>query len=379
MYSERKRLPRTLSSPASVDISITGRCNLKCRYCFYSGEMAALNDLSAEQWKRIMKKLGEARVMRATLTGGEVFARSDFFDILDSLIRNRMRYSILTNGTLIDEKTICSLSQGKRRIRMDSIQVSIDGSCADVHNRSRPDSFEGAVNGLRLLVNNGFPATSRVTLSKHNIHDIENIAKLLLDEIGLQSISTNEASPIGTGCTYREEVALDHVETLRAGLKLQDLNRKYGGRLTASAGPQARLRMYREMEDALREGDKTGRRKMGTLSSCGGVFSKMAILHDGSVTPCSMLHALSMGNALEEDLIELWRESSVIGTVRERYNVPLSSVPGCGECPWVEYCNGGCPGIVQETEGRLMTVNRRGCYRDFLEANGLESIYDVLE
>ena len=379
MNRDETRLPRTLSSPSSVDISITGRCNLECRYCFYSGEMAALKDLSTEQWKTIMKKLCAARVMRATLTGGEVFTRSDFYDILDSLIKNRMRYSVLTNGTLIDEKSIELLGEGKRRIRMDSIQVSIDGSCARVHNRSRPDSFQRAVRGLRLLVKNGFPATTRVTLSKHNIHDIENIAELLLDDIGLPSISTNEASPIGTGCTYKEEVALDHVETLEAGLKLEELNRKYSGRLTANAGPQARLRMYREMEDAARSGENTGRWRMGSLSSCGGVFNKISILHDGTVTPCSMLHALGMGNALEDDLVELWLNSPVIAEVRERYIVPLSSIQGCRECPWKEYCNGGCPGIVQEMEGSLMAVSRRGCYRDFLKANGIDSIYDVLE
>ena len=36
--------------PKNVDISITGRCNLTCQYCFYADEMAALSDLPAERW-----------------------------------------------------------------------------------------------------------------------------------------------------------------------------------------------------------------------------------------------------------------------------------------------------------------------------------------
>ena len=336
--------------------------------------MVALSDLSTEDWKKIIGKLGEAKVMRVTLTGGEVFTRPDIFELIDSIIENRMRYSILTNGTLIDEETIAAFGVKKRRIRLDSIQVSIDGSCPEVHNLSRPGSFGRAIHGLELLVKNRFPVTVRVTISKHNMYDLENIAELLLDDIGLPSFTNNEASPIGAGCTYENEIALDHVDTLRVGLQLENLQRKYPGRITANAGPLAKLRMYREMEDARRKGQCTGRWKMGYLSSCGGVFSKLGILHDGSIVPCSMLHDLTMGNMLTDDMLDLWRNSSVIKEVRERYVVPLSKIPACMNCEWVEYCNGGCPGIVQQIQKTLLEPGRRGCYRDFLKANGIRSI-----
>jgi MoaA/NifB/PqqE/SkfB family radical SAM enzyme len=35
--------------------------------------MTALSDLSTEEWKSILKKLGDAKVMSVTLTGGELF------------------------------------------------------------------------------------------------------------------------------------------------------------------------------------------------------------------------------------------------------------------------------------------------------------------
>ena len=34
--------------PRSVGIAITGRCNLRCQYCFYADEMVALDDLEVE-------------------------------------------------------------------------------------------------------------------------------------------------------------------------------------------------------------------------------------------------------------------------------------------------------------------------------------------
>ncbi|MCK5055840.1 MAG: hypothetical protein KAT34_04245, partial [Candidatus Aminicenantes bacterium] len=88
---ENKSFPRT---PESVSIAITGRCNLKCSYCFYSNEMTALGDLSTADWLDFFKELGRIGVMDATLSGGEAFTRPDLFGLIDGIIANRMRYSI---------------------------------------------------------------------------------------------------------------------------------------------------------------------------------------------------------------------------------------------------------------------------------------------
>ena len=42
--------------PREVDVSITGRCNLKCAYCFYADEMTALSDLPIERWQACFKE-----------------------------------------------------------------------------------------------------------------------------------------------------------------------------------------------------------------------------------------------------------------------------------------------------------------------------------
>jgi SynChlorMet cassette radical SAM/SPASM protein ScmE len=372
--TDGQQVPGHLSAPVSADVSVTGRCNLHCRYCFYSDEMVSLSDLSTEEWKKAFGKLGGAKVLKLTLTGGEPFARKDIFSLIDSVVENRMRYSILSNGTLLDGETVRRLGEGRRRTRMDSIQVSIDGSTARVHNRSRPESFESALAGLKLLLENGFPVSVRVTISRHNMDDLDGIARLLIEDIGLRSFSTCDASPIGMGCTYGRELALDHREILAVGLKLERLLSRYPGGITAQAGPLANLRMYREMEEAMEKGSGSGRWKMGCLSSCGGVFERLAILHDGSVVPCSMLHDMKMGSILTDDLLALWNESPLMEEVRRRYCVPLSSIPECRGCRWTEICNGGCPGVVRQMRGTILAPDRRNCYRDFLEANGLKRV-----
>jgi hypothetical protein len=39
-----------------------------------------------------------------------------------------------------------------------------------------------------------------VTINRHNLHDLENVAHLLLNDIGLPAFGTNDAATIGMGC-----------------------------------------------------------------------------------------------------------------------------------------------------------------------------------
>jgi SynChlorMet cassette radical SAM/SPASM protein ScmE len=255
MSQEGTPLRARIPLPTSVEIALTGRCNLRCQYCFYNDEMVALRDLSTAQWLAFFEELGRLAVRRVTLTGGEVFTRPDFWELVDGVITNKMRYSILSNGTLINEQVLARFQEGKRRLRLSSIQVSIDGSCAEVHDLSRPKSFERALRGLKLLKEAGFPLTVRTTINRHNLHDLENVARLLLEEIGLPSFSTNDAMPMGAGCDNQGDISLTSAEKLEAMRIMQRLQARYPGRLQANAGPQSKIQMYGEMEHARQTGE----------------------------------------------------------------------------------------------------------------------------
>ena len=135
-----------------------------------------------------------------------------------------------------------------------------------------------------LLVEAKFPATVRVTLNHHNINDLDNIARLLIDDVGLQSFSTNEVAAMGSARCYGENISLSKDERLRAMKKLTELNEQYGGRIEGAAGPLALAREMNDIEQRLSRGETEipGR---GMLCSCGGVFDRMAVLHDGSMVP----------------------------------------------------------------------------------------------
>jgi SynChlorMet cassette radical SAM/SPASM protein ScmE len=364
--SQYKKLP----PPKSISISITGKCNLKCNYCFYANEMAGLKDLPTGIWLKFFSELGKIGIMDASLTGGEALLRPDIFELIDGLIANRMRYNLLSNGTLIDEKLLKKFAQGKRRLRLDYIQVSIDGSRAEIHDKSRPGSFVKAIRGLKLLKEAGFPVAVRLTINRHNLGDLDNIAKLLLEDVGLNSFGTNEAMPIGSGCRSDAGMSLSPKEQMAAMASIGRLQRRYPGRLSANAGPQAKRKMYAEMVHARRTGEKPHNWTMGYLTACGCVFSKIDILHDGSVVPCCMLPGLVMGNICSDSLLDIWYHHPTMIALRERRNISMSEVADCETCEWNKYCNGSCPGLAQQLTGDFNRANPEDCFRHFLKETG---------
>jgi SynChlorMet cassette radical SAM/SPASM protein ScmE len=361
--------PDDRDGPGSIEISVTGRCNLECLHCFYSRERHERKDLDTAQWLSFFHELGSLGVRDVTLTGGEVFMRPDVWDIIDGLISNRMRYSLLTNGTLLTEQTLSAFELGKRSLRLNSVQVSIDGSCPEVHDRLRGrGAFAKALRGLRLAGAAGLPVTSRVTVNRFNMDDLENIARLLIEDVGIDSFSTNEVMPMGAGCCRDGSLRLSPKEELKVMRVLSELENRYNGRVTAMAGPLAKWKSYRAMEEAKASG--RGRSNMGCLNACGGVFSKLAVHHDGAVSPCHLLPNILLGRINRDSIREIWTSHPTLEGLRRRGRIPMAEVEGCEDCSWAPYCKGGCPGVAQETLGEVNRANPQDCYRSFCAATG---------
>jgi SynChlorMet cassette radical SAM/SPASM protein ScmE len=328
-------------------------------------------DLPAEEWLSFFAELGKLAVREVCLSGGEVFVRSDLRDLVDGVITNRMRYSLLTNGTLITEDKVAMFESSRCRQRLNSIQVSIDGSCPAVHDRSRgAGSFDKAIRGLRLLHEAGLPVTSRVTVNRYNVDDLENIARLLLDEIGIRGFSTNDAMPMGAGCSNQDAITLRPEQQLKAMQTLSKLAQMYNGRITATAGPLANRLVYKEMKHARATGEKSSRWQMGYLTACGCAFNKLAVHHDGVITPCNMLPDLALGKINTHSLKTIWKSHPTLRALRQRRNIPMSKVPGCEACEWAPFCNGSCPGLAHEMTGDFNRANPHDCFRRFLENTG---------
>jgi len=359
---------KLVKTPRQVDIAVTTKCNLRCDYCSHftsAGDVG--EDLGAEEWTRFIEELGRLAVLRVTLEGGEPFARDDLDRIVKAIVDNRMRFSILSNGTTIEDRDAKLLASTGR---CDGVQVSIDGSGAASHDAFRgKGSFEAAARGIETLIENNVPVTVRVTIHKQNIADLEAIAELLLDRIGIPGFSTNSASHLGLCRQNAAKIELDVGERSRAMDGFERLIKKYGDRVSGAAGPLAERRNWMEMERARLEG-RDGLPGRGRLTSCGGVFQKLAVRADGTIVPCIQMSHLELGRVNQEPLDEIWRDHPELVRLRDRRGTPLSSFEFCKGCEYIDYCSGGCPAMAHARLGRDDRPDPDSCLKRFLAAGG---------
>lgn len=357
-----------MRAPRTLDIEITARCNLRCRYCYYFNNPAVeYRDLPAAEWLTFFAELGSLGVMKVTLAGGEPFIRDDLPILLEGIVRNRMRFSLLSNGTLIDDDLAAVVA---RTGRCDYVQVSVDGSCAKVHDSGRGQgSFDGAIRGIRTLRRQRVNVAVRVTIHRGNVHDLENIAHFLLDELGLPGFGTNAAGYLGSCCVNADDVLLNVAERQEAMATMQRLAAHYAGRISANAGPLTDGRMWRRMEEARAQG-RAAFHHGGRLTACGCPSSKIAVRADGVIVPCSMLAHSELGRINQDSLAKIWQNSPVLNQLRNRQTIPLARFEFCAGCSYIPYCTGNCPGLAYTLTGTVDHPSPDACLRRFLENGG---------
>ena len=83
-----------------------------------------------ETLKAIIEKFSMFDIPQFVISGGEPFLHPDFYNIIDFISQSPFAFILTTNGTIINNKALELISHAPNI----SIQVSLDGSCARIHN-----------------------------------------------------------------------------------------------------------------------------------------------------------------------------------------------------------------------------------------------------
>lgn len=164
----------TRKRPLIAGHKLLYKCNLECDMCpFWRRPDEEL--LSVQQEVRIMDSLVSAGVLFYGFEGGEPLLRRDLPQILEES-HKRFHTSLVTNGWLL-----------KERIReiggyVEFLFVSLDG-IGELHDelRGMKGSFEKAIGGLRAAVDYGIGAAINSTITRQNIHQVEEMVDLAKD------------------------------------------------------------------------------------------------------------------------------------------------------------------------------------------------------
>jgi cyclic pyranopterin phosphate synthase len=133
-------------------VSVTDRCNFRCRYCMPAEGMEWLNRsdvLSFEEIERLVRLLVTLGVRDVRLTGGEPLARREFPKLVAMLraIEGIEDLALTTNGYLLERDAHALVKAG-----IDRVNVSIDSLSRDrFHEITRRDALPQVLRGLEAI------------------------------------------------------------------------------------------------------------------------------------------------------------------------------------------------------------------------------------
>ena len=133
-------------------VSVTDRCNFRCRYCMPAQGMPWLDRrelLSFEEIERLVRVLAGLGVTDVRLTGGEPLARRDFPKLVAMLrgIERIRDLSMTTNGYLLERDARALVEAG-----IDRVNVSVDSLARDrFHEITRRDALPQTLRGLEAI------------------------------------------------------------------------------------------------------------------------------------------------------------------------------------------------------------------------------------
>ena len=358
-----------MKTPRVVEIAITSKCNLRCKYCaFFTSASDVNTDLPKEEWFEFFKELRQCSVANVTLSGGEPLYRQDIREIIEEIVRNKMRFWIATNGTLVTEEIAEFLASTRR---CGNIQISIDGANSTSHDACRGrGKFLQTMEGIKILQKYQLPISVRVTIHRNNYNEIEEIARLLLEEIGLSKFAINTVNNLGLGQRNAKSVQVDAHERSLVMETLLKLNKKYN-RNVVSGTPLAQFENWLMMKSLSKSNKKPLNLPGGYLQACGQVEWAIAVRSDGIITPCSLLSHMELGKINRDSLRVIWQKHPAFNKLRERTKIPLTQFDSCKKCNYNNLCSGGgCPATAYLSTGEENSPDTNLCLKSFLAEGG---------
>ena len=342
---------------------VSGKCNMRCSYCFYADEMKKRENadrgiMDTETAACIIKKAFSygAQSLSIAFQGGEpALAGLDFYRFFVEKVReysnagSKVSFAFQTNGLLIDDEWAEFFRENGFLVGL-----SVDGS-ADIHNINRKDA---AGKGTHSSV-----MKAAAVLKKHEVPF--NVLTVVNAKVA-RSPQTVYSFFMKNGLLYQQYIpCLDPIFEKRGGKDYSLTSELYGDflirlfKLWYNDRKEGKFVYISNFEDAA--GILLGEKPAG----CGrlGVCSNQNVVEaDGSVYPCDFyaLDDYCLGNIREaefEDFDE--KRKAFISQSR-------SGLDKCKECSVGFVCRGGCR-RNRETPGGIGENYFCGAYKKFYE------------
>ena len=321
-----------LGVPLSVQLDLTYRCNEKCVHCYLDHDDHG--EMTTAEIKHLLEEMAEAGVFILTLSGGEIFMRKDFFEILEHARALTFCIKLKTNAVLIREAQAARI----RELGVESIQVSIYSHRPEVHDAITkvPGSLRRSIDAIRFLKSQGLKVVIANVLMTENMHDCHGV-HALGEELGVECSLDPTVTPMMDG--------------ERSTLRL-------------NAGESVLRRLFRDetfVDDPAAfcaPPPAPSEESMDSLP-CSAGHTACYVSPYGEFYPCVQF-PLSCGNVRQKRFIDIWRDSEQLKEVR---SIRLRDLSSCSQCAHGSTCT-RCPGLAF-MEGNMRGPSTQDCEKSF--------------
>ncbi len=293
-------------------ISITNRCNLRCRMCDIP--LATAEELETRIWERVIQDAASLGATTVVFSGGEPLLREDLCELISFAKKKKMMACITSNGILLDEKRAHELL----RAGVDVVNISIEGP-REVHDHFRgKGNFDRALLAIKNLNKYGVECTIATVVTAKNFEHLPYIVELAkqhgVTTFKLQPFNRLflDSSKQGDEFFLSEKDAPAFEKAIKKGA---ELCREYG----ISTNP---VKYLNEMSRHLIRTHTHSQR------NCPALYSSCPVNAQGEVYPCWALsgQVYVVGSVKENSLTSIWtstKRAEIIEMIQKK---------GCQSC-----------------------------------------------
>ena len=348
-YSSSELRYRRPLNPINMNVMVTTKCKTNCLYCYARRHFNY--EMTTKEIAALIEECRKIGVVNLSLTGGDIFARKDWRNILQ--VARKYKYSpFLSTKTPLKEDDVSYLSS----IGISQLQFSLDAH--DNHILTQligvNDNYLERVKCMfDYCEENKIKICVRTVLCRQNA-DVDKVSELYHFISRYTNIKDWVLTPAffsdNNTQTYQQlQVSKEKLVAVRT--YINDLKAQFPIYLSKISPYGYKLKLYPTTEEYVAHNQK-----------CYANTYSMSVLATGDCTVCEMLYdnkEYLLGNVREQSLHDIWNSPKALALFSlKQQDIPKASP--CHECSVFEVCRN--------------KLAKRVCYVDIAKMNHQNSL-----
>ena len=298
---------------------LSENCNLKCLHCYQENHKPIQLEFDKlviiyKQFKELLNK--KKMKGHINITGGEPLCNPYLFKLLDLIKEdsNLITFSILTNGTLINEK----IAKKIKSYNPLYVQVSLEGGKKTNDYIRGKGTYKKIAEGIVNLRKENIFTSISFTATSLNYKEFPKVVRYAR-KYGVNNVWSDRFIPLGDS---DKSLALNYEQT-REYLEIMNKERN---KLKKVKNSNTTISMYRALQFQMTNDFAYG---------CTAGDTLLTVMENGDLVPCRRM-PITIGNLFDRNMYDLYINSDVLKDLREK-KIPDE----CINCEHSEVCHGG--------------------------------------